>query len=202
VSVRVLAVLTAATLLTGCTSSGSPTTPVTTRDTTITHSSSADQDPIATGPTSVAAAPSCPFVDQNFVHYTIGMRLGRITILRSGGRTVGCRFYALQNSYLHDTEHLPGPRQPVLEITTQRYRFAVAARNAAIRLASSNRNAQQQPIGPITAVCFQTDFYPKDHGQDWACAANVDSTEVVVRSVDTTGTLSTATVTRVVLRNV
>lgn len=187
--------------LAACTSSGTPTT-YTTQTTTITHTSSADPNPIDTGPTRATSAESCPFVGKHYVHYTIGMRLGRVTVLRSGGRTVGCRFYALQNSYLHDSEHLPGPNQPVLQITTQRYHSAVAAHNAFVRLATAGRNALQVPLGGATGVCFQTDFYPKDAGTDWACAVNNGSTAVVVHSVDTTASFNTASVTRVVLRNV
>jgi hypothetical protein len=136
------------------------------------------------------------------VQNTIGMRLGRITVLRADGHVVGCRFYALQNSPLHNSEHLPGPNQPAVEIVTQRFRSATAAHNAFVTAAAHGRNAQQIDLGRSIGVCYQTDFYPRDHGIDWACARNVGSTAVTVRSVDTTGTFSVAAITRSVLRNV
>jgi hypothetical protein len=197
-----VAVLTAALLLAGCTSSGSPSPSGSTHTSTRTLSSGPNTAPISTGPTRAATASSCPFTTQDFVRNTMGMRLGRITVLRSGGRVVGCRFYALQNSPLHESEHLPGPNQPVVEITTQRFASARAARNAFVLLSRKGTNAQRVDLGRTVGVCFQAPFYPKDHGADWACAANVRSTEVVVRTVDTTGTFSPATVTKAVLRRV
>jgi hypothetical protein len=199
---RAAAAVIGATLLAGCVSSASPQpTTTTTRTSTVTRSSSPDSKPISTGPTHAAAAASCPFAAPDFVRDTIGMRLGRITVLRSGGRTVGCRFYALQNSPLHNSEHLPGPNQPAVEIVTQRFASATAAHNSFVLLASTGKNAQQIDLGRVVGVCFQTDFYPKDHGTDWACAASVGRTEIVVRTVDTTGTFSTAAVMRAVLRH-
>jgi hypothetical protein len=130
------------------------------------------------------------------------MRLARVTVLRSGGRVVGCRFYALQGSPLSASEHLPGPHQPALEITTRSHTSTVAARNAFVLLAQHGTNAQQAHVGATVGVCFQTTFDPKDHGADYACATNKRNVEVVVRSVDTTGTFSTLTVLRAVLRNV
>ena len=130
------------------------------------------------------------------------MRLGRITVLRSGGRTAGCRFYALQHSHLHVTEHLPGPHQPVVEIVTRSYPTPLAAHNAFVLLSRKGANAHQVDLGRTTGVCFQTNFYRKDHGQDWACAASVRRTEVVVHSVDITGTFNTVAVMNSVLRRV
>jgi hypothetical protein len=131
----------------------------------------------------------------------MGMRLGRIT--RLVGRDVsGCRFYALQGSYLHGEERLPGPHQPVLEIITRRYASPVEAHNEVALAARAGRNPQRVSLGRITGACYQTNFYPKDHGQDWACAANKQRIQVVVRSVDTTGTFNTETILRAVLRRV
>lgn len=199
---RVLAVLLAAWALAACTSSG----PVGTRASQGTSGSTStgrpDTGPIATGPTRAATAPSCPFVGQAFVRDTMGMRLGRIAVLRSGGRTVGCRFYALQNSPLHASEHLPGPKQPVVEIVTARYASAVAAHNAFVRRAAQGRQPTRTDLGRTVGLCFQTPFYPKDHGTDWACAVSVGRVEVLARSVDTTGAFSIAAVMRSVLRRV
>ena len=51
----------------------------------------------------------------------------------------------------------------------------------------------------MTGLCFQTAFYPKDHGTDYACTISRGSTQLLVRTVDTTGTLSTSAVTKAVL---
>lgn len=125
------------------------------------------------------------------------MRLARVTVLRNDVRTIGCRFYALQNSPLADSEHLPGPKQPAVEVVTQRFATAVAAHNAFVRRAEKGRNPQQRKLTPsTTAVCFQTDFYAKDHGQDWACGFSKATTSVVVRTVVTSPALNAFLVTR------
>jgi hypothetical protein len=132
----------------------------------------------------------------------MGMRLGLIAVLRSAGHVVGCRFYALQNSPLHTSEHLPGPHQPVVEIATARFRTALAAHNAFVQMGNAGKNVQRADLGRTTGICFQAPFYPKDRGNDWACAASVGRIEVVVRGVDTTGSFSTAELTKVVLQHV
>ncbi|MDT4913036.1 MAG: hypothetical protein QOC66_2164 [Pseudonocardiales bacterium] len=191
-------------LLTGCSGSdagrASSSPPLSTRTATVTQTRAPDIQPIATGPTTAAVAASCPFVGQSFVRDTIGMRLGRITALRSGGRTVGCRFYALQGSSLSASEHLPGPRQPAVEITTSRYASTTAAHNAFVRIAQRGTNLQPVQLGGgVTGVCFQTDFYPKDRGADWACATNQGGIAVLVRTVVTAPALNAKLVTERVL---
>jgi hypothetical protein len=121
-----------------------------------------------------------------------GMRLGRITVLRSGGKVVGCRYYPMSqpdaqcDASCLKGEHLPPATQPVVEITTQHYAIAAAAHNAAVQLAKKGSHPQQSPLGHgLTADCFETAFYPKDHGTDWACAVNVGTTELVVHTVVT-----------------
>jgi hypothetical protein len=157
----------------------------------------------AAAPTTAAAARACPFIGSALVRNAMGMRLGRLTVLRSGGRTVGCRFYAIQGSPLHDSEHLPGPRQPVVEIRTELFATAAAAHNAFVRAAQAGRNPVQTPLGGgRIGVCYQAPFYPKDRGRDWACGVSVGTTRVLVRTVDTTGAFSTAAVTKEVLRHV
>ena len=140
--------------------------------------------PVSTGPTISATARSCPWLDQQSAADQVGMRLARITVQRSGARIVGCRFYALQNSPLHQSEHLPGAHQPAIEITTTRYAAARAAHNAFVRVAQRGRNVQQATIGRgAIGLCFQTAFYSRDHGRDWACAVNLGSTLLEVRTV-------------------
>jgi hypothetical protein len=197
VNTRVLAVLAGVALLAGCTSSGSPggsSQPV-----APSGSSSGKHQP---GKVHEVHASSCPLASESSVRDTIGMRLGKITRLRGGGIVSGCRFYALQGSPLTASEHLPGPNQPVLEIIVHRYGTAFTAANVVTLTARSGHNPHRVSLGKTKGACFQTNFYPKDHGKDWACAASKKRIEVVVRSVDTTGTFSTATILRSVLNSV
>ncbi len=201
---RVITVLAAVGALAACSSSngGASSTPPSAVTSTVTVSPSAPATPTS-GPTTAVAAEFCPLATTSFIRDTMGMRLGRLTLLRSGGRAVGCRFYALQGGALHASEHLPGPTQPVVEIVTQRYGSAVAAHNAFVLLARAGRNPQQTPLGAgRVGVCYQTDFYARDRGQDWACGVSVGTVRVLVRTVDTTGTFSTAAVTKAVLAHV
>jgi hypothetical protein len=197
VNTRVLAVLAGIALLAGCSSSGSPNS--SSQPAAPSGSSSAHHHP---GKTRELKASSCPLASESSVRDTIGMRLGRITRLRGGGVVSGCRFYALQGSPLSASEHLPGPKQPVLEIVVHRYGTAFTAANVVTLTARSGRNPHRVNLGKTKGACFQTNFYPKDHGRDWACAASKKRIEVVVRSVDTTGTFSTATILRSVLKRV
>jgi hypothetical protein len=201
VTARVPALLIAiALLVAGCTSSGSPS-----------GSSRHPGQIVPTGRPSFQVvgpagirevrAHSCQFASATAVRNTMGMRLGRITRL-TGTRVSGCRFYALQGSYLHAKEHLPGPEQPVLEIVTHRYASAREAHNAVVLIARSGHNPQRESFGKIEGACFQTNYYPKDHGQDWACAANKRRIEVVIHSVDTTSTINTQSILRAVLHRV
>jgi len=192
---RVLAVLTVIALTAGC-SSSDPGFVVATPTGSGPHAG-----PGKLGPVHEVPAGSCPLARADFVRNTMGMRLGRLTRLHGAGVS-GCRFYALQNSPLHTSEHLPGAKQPVLEILVRRLPTAVEAHDAVVLLARTGANVHRVHLGHTTGACFQTHFYPKDRGKDWACAASVRRTVVVVHSVDTTGTFGTATVTRAVLRRV
>lgn len=192
-----------AALLAGCTSSTTPPpTPgssVITRTQTLTKSPSPTGAVVA-GPTTAVSAPACPFAGQTFVRDTIGMRLGRVTVLKSGGRVIGCRIYALQGSPFSASENLPGPNQPAVEVVVTSYSTAVAAHNAFVRAAQQGRNPQQNALGRgITGVCFQTDFYPRDKGQDWACGFSLGTRAVLVRTVVVSPALGAVLVTRRVL---
>lgn len=146
-------------------------------------------------------ANSCPFASADAVRNTIGMPLGRISRLRATALK-GCRFYAHQGSSRNASEHLPGPTQPVLEILVRHYGTTVTAHNVVVLTARRAHNAQRVNLGKARGACFQTNFYPNDHGKDWACAASKKRTEVVVHSVDTAGTFGTATILRAVLGRV
>lgn len=183
-------------LVAGCTAGGSgaaaPTiTTVTTH--TITRSPSvANVAPVSSGPTTAANAASCPLISEEAAHLKVGMRLDRIAVLRSGGAVVGCRFYPLGHPTAEcdqtcfDGERLPPPTQPAIEITTQRYPSALDAHNAFVLLAKKGTNIQQDEMAPgNTGLCFQTTFYPKDAGQDWACTYSVGTRLVLVKTTVT-----------------
>jgi hypothetical protein len=177
-------------LLVSCTSSGGTTTPApstTTRTVigtrTVTGTASRPA-PVSSGPTTTSAAARCPLLDTPQAAARVGMRLARITVQRSGGRIVGCRFYALQGSPLAHSEQLPGPKQPAIEIETTRYPSALAAHNAFVLAARKGTNPQQATIGlDNLGVCFQIAFYRPDHGRDWACAFSTGTRAVVIRTV-------------------
>ena len=184
---------------TACTSSSTnrpPTDSVTTSTRTLT--SSAASAPINTGPTTAATASSCPLIATQTVAGDVGMRLERVTVLRSGGKVVGCRIYALQNSPLHESEHLPPANQPVIEIRMTKYPSALAAHNAFVKVADAGSNPQQATIHGTTGVCFQTAFYSKDAGADWACAWSVGTTSVLLRTVVTSPALNAILVARAI----
>jgi hypothetical protein len=199
--------------LTACTSGGNdPTTAPSTvvRTSVITEtpdpsgSSAPIVPPISTGPTRSATASACPLLDQQAAANKVGMRLARITVLHSGGRLVGCRFFALQNSPLHQSEHLPGPHQPAVEIQTFRYPSARDAHNGFVRLSEKEGHNLEQAdiVGHTRGLCFQTHFYPKDQGTDWACAFSKGNVVGVVRTVVTSPALNAILVARAIAAKV
>jgi hypothetical protein len=183
-------------LLTGCTPSGSggdsPTpspstrTIVSTRTRTVTPPP--PSGPETSGPTTVHVAHSCPFIAEQSATNKSGMRLDKITVLKSGGKVVGCRFYGLQHPTLScdetclKGERLPGPHQPAIEIRTYRYPSKQAVHNALALSAKGGANVEQLPIAGSTGLCFQINFYPKDNGTDWACSFAKGTKLVVVRT--------------------
>ncbi|MGI8679250.1 MAG: hypothetical protein ACR2LX_11285 [Jatrophihabitans sp.] len=190
-------VVTAAALATvataGCTA---PTTTSSTKDSTTTitasASSSAPDAPTQRGPTTAATARSCPFLGKQSAADRVGLRLDAIKVLSSGGKVIGCRFYPLghPNAQCNETclqqEHLPPPSQAVIEIASAQYASATDAHAAAFSLGTAGTNPQQAQIAPgVTGVCFQTEFYPKDRDQDWACAFNKRAVLVLVHTATT-----------------
>jgi hypothetical protein len=189
--------------LCACTSSGDPAPTVTDTHTMVgtRTQSTGPIRPVPTGPTTAARAASCPLIPTQEAANRVGMRLERITVLDSGGKVVGCRFYALQNSPLHNSEHLPGPNQPAIAIDTTQYASSVAAHNAFVLDARRGKNPQQATFGRTTGVCFQIAFYKPDHGRDWACTFSHGATKIAVRTV-ATASLDAVSLTRAVARNV
>lgn len=172
-----------ASLLTGC--GGGTGTPMPAVTRTITHS--VDARPVNVGPTTSAAG-TCRLLGEQAVAGDVGMRLARVTVQRAGGKQVGCTFYALQNSPLATSEHLPGAHQPAVQVLLTRYTSSTAAHNAMVRTAEAGANPQQVGVGGgRIGLAYQIAFYRKDAGRDWACAFNVGSTLAEVKTV-TTGT--------------
>ncbi|MGN6606356.1 MAG: hypothetical protein ACTHMS_05015 [Jatrophihabitans sp.] len=186
-------VLGAALAMAGCTSSSAPPPPTTS---TITTTVAPHVTPVSTGPTTAATARRCPLIDEQTAADDLGMRLDRITVLRSGGAVVGCRIYALQGSPLSQSEKLPPGRQPALEVTITRYGSAKAAYNATVLVARRGTNPQQVRLQGTTGVCFQTAFYRADHGRDWACAVPHGVTMVLVRTVVTSPSFNAVQATK------
>jgi hypothetical protein len=166
--------------------------------------------PIKTGPTTAAIANACPFLDEQPAVNKVGMRLDKITVLRSGGKTVGCRFYGLQHPNAScdasclTKENLPGPHQPAIEIETYRYPSAKDAYNGFVSMSKKEgSNIQQDSIvGKSPGLCFETHFYPTDKGTDWACAFHKGATGVMVRTVVTKAALSVRNVARAIAARV
>jgi hypothetical protein len=179
--------------LAACTKGSPSAGPTKTIDSTITHSAT----PGPTGPVSTAkvvssVVGSCPYLAKQSAADQAGMRLDKITKLTQSGRTVGCRFYALEHpgdgcdASCLAAEHLPPGNQPAIEIVSTKYASSTAARNAFILLAEKGSNYQQEQIrAGLKGLCYQTNFWAHDNGKDWACAFSVGATMVVIRTVVT-----------------
>jgi hypothetical protein len=102
--------------------------------------------PVPMGATTVRAG-ACPFLRTSSAADAVGMRLGRTEVLVNRSRVTGCRFYAVQHSALHTTERLPGPRQPVIAITSTRYRSADGARARVVALATRTASTRRTGAG-------------------------------------------------------
>jgi hypothetical protein len=204
-------VLTASLVLGGCllfgACTGSPgkapsSTPLPTPTVTVTQTRPVPTTPVDDGPTTSADG-TCTLLPRRTVHNDVGMRLGRVTVQRAGGKQVGCTFYALQHPTAQCPasclagENLPGPHQPAVQLAISHYAGTTAARAAMVRLATAGTNPQQVDVGGgRVGLAYQIDFYRKDHGKDWACAFNLGSTLAVIKTVTTGTSVSVATVAR------
>jgi hypothetical protein len=200
----VAAVLTSGLVLAGCTSQSSPApaspTPVVTQTLTSPPPSVATT-PISTGPVT-AKSGSCPFISLSAAMNVIGQRLARSTELRSGGATIGCRFYAIQGSALHTSENLPGPNQPDIEITTARYASADAAHNAVVTTAEAGTEFAQVSITGTYAAIYRTRFDPTDGSRDWACVFSIGTRLVVIKTADDNESASVVGIAKLVARKI
>lgn len=189
-AIRCLAVATGLALTAGCTASASEPSGDHTITQTVTRIRTRPPSPPATGPIvagPTSAAPgACPFLDVATAASDVGVRMGRVEVLSSGGTSVGCRYYADQDPAYKASEHLPGPGQPVLSITSSRYRSATFAHNAMVRTAEAGTNARTEKLSAqVEGISFRTRFQPSDHGRDWAYAFRVGVTLVVVTTIQT-----------------
>lgn len=195
-----LAAAAAVLVLAGCSSDGSspPRTQASTATRTVIHTAAPPTGPVAAGPTSSAKG-TCPYITTQRVAHDLGMRLGRATVQRSGGEVIGCTFYPLAHptaqcpAACFEGENLPPASQPVLKLLITRYPDATAAHNAMVRTARAGSNIQQVTIGDSTGLAFQTDFYPRDKGKDWAVILTRGAKLVRVDTVVTSGSLSVVT---------
>lgn len=155
---------------------------VTTTTVSAKRPSNAPTGPVDAGPTTTTDA-VCPLLDTPSAAEDVGVRMGRVVVLESGGQPVGCRFYADQDPAFKTSEHLPGPNQPVLQIVSARYGDSTAAHNAMVRLAEAGTNAHQDNLGGgVEAISFQIRFDPADGSQDWAYTFRKGVTVVVVKT--------------------
>ena len=188
--IRRLAVAAGVAILAGCSasgpgSSGDRTIQSTTTQTLTRPPATPSTGPIAAGPTS-AAAGGCPFLDVTTAADDLGVRMGNTEVLSSGGHVVGCRFYATQDPAYRTSEHLPGPDQPVLQITSSRFGDVTSAHNSMVREAEAGANARGDNLSAsVEGIAFQTRFYPADGGRDWAYTFRAGTTVVTVTTVQT-----------------
>jgi hypothetical protein len=139
--------------------------------------------PTSGGPTTATEA-ACPFLDVATAASDVGVRMGRITVLSSGGGSIGCRFYADQDPGYVASEHLPGPNQPVLQIVSSHYGDETAAHNATVHIAEAGQNAYQANLSAtVEGISFQTRFDPADGDRDWAYTFRKGKIVVVVTTV-------------------
>jgi hypothetical protein len=179
-----VAVLGLAFVLAGCSASARPLPAVTSTTTTTLAPSAPATAAIDPGPTTTAAG-TCPYIAQPAVADALGIRLGTQSVQSAGGAPVGCKFFATTDPAFVASEHLPGPDQPVLQITSARYSSATAAHNAMVAIGTSTANAPGSAhsatiAGGIVGVAFQTTFDPSDGNQDWAFVFSTGATVVTV----------------------
>jgi hypothetical protein len=169
----------AAVLLAGCTATGGATS-VETIHTTTTETLTPSAPPTGAIPVGAVtqADGNCPLVDEATAASDEGVRMGRVVVLTAGGAPVGCDFFA--DPAWAVSEHLPGPNQPILAVTTTRYADATAAHNAMVSTANAGVDPHAATVKTLTGVSYQTTFDPADGAKDWAFVFSSGSTLVTV----------------------
>lgn len=187
-------------VLAGCGGGGSPapaSTSYSTIVTTVAPSSGAatPTGPVDTQSVTATNAASCALLPTASAADSIGMRLARVEVLTRGTTAAGCRFYALQGSALAQSEHLPGPNQPALEIVSTPYANETTARNAAVAIATAGTNQQVVTLtGGVAADLFQAAFDPTDGNTDWQLVFNKGATLVTIKTAITDSSLDAVNV--------
>jgi hypothetical protein len=184
--------------LTACGATSHDATPSTVLETvTETPSAASPSTPaaIATGPVSQGATTSatadCPLLAEAAAAGDMGQRLGRVTVQSAGGHVVGCQFFDVQGTALAASEHLSGPNQPALQISSARYASATLAHNAMVLAAEKGANAHQSGSG----LAYRTTFDPTDGvRQDWTYAFVSGTTLVTVHTNEFDSELDAETV--------
>ena len=118
----------------------------------------------------------CPYVDEQAAANKIGHAAGqdhRAAQRRQGGRLPVLRPAAPTPAASTCRRRAPARPEPTGGRDRDvRYPSAKAAHNAFV--ADSERPGHERAAGRASSasagLCFQTDFYPKDQGTDWACA--------------------------------
>ncbi len=170
----------AALALVGCTQSTPTKVTTVTRTSTVAVPSPTATGAISTGPVTSADG-TCPYLDSASAADALGIRLGRQAVLSAAGQPVGCQFFATTDPAFVASEHLPGPNQPVLQISSSRYADATSAHNAMVATGTAGGSAHSATVtGGITGVAYQTTFDPTDGAQDWAFVFATASTVVTV----------------------
>ena len=127
---------------------------------------------------------------------------------RQDGRLPVLRAAAPQCQLRRDLPRERASARPDINLRSRsrqhRYPSAKDAHNGFVRLSEKEgTNFQQDSIvGQAPGLCFETHFYAKDHGTDWACAFSKGTTAVVVRTVVVRAALNALLVARAVAARV
>lgn len=109
-----------------------------------------------------------------------GDRIYRTTIL-TRLQPVGCRFYFYAPPY-----------EAVADIVPTTFPSARAAHNAMVLTAQAGRRAQARPdfVAGVDGILYQTRFFGRDHGADWAFVFAKGPVMVVVHTQQTNSPLN------------
>jgi hypothetical protein len=172
--------------LVACTAAGNaaPTTQTVQVTTTVPAPSSAPASPsalptgaISAGPT-LSADGTCPLLSKDAAADALGQRLDRIAVQTVGGKVVGCQFFDIQGGSLATSEHLSGPNQPALQISSASYATTTLAHNAMVLASRVDPNAHTFNGG----IAFQNSFDPADGKSDWAYAFVKGTTLILIET--------------------
>ena len=181
--------------LAACTAGTPPAarTPLGTVVVTQTHTVPAVPKVVPTGPVDVGVVIQtdglCPYLTEATAVTNVGMRMARQSILSRAGKPIGCDFYA--DPAWAASEHLPGPNQPVLTISSSHYADSTSAYNAMVLISRAGTEAHQSdlPDGQV-GISYRTRFDPADGAQDWAYVFARQNIVVTVLTAQTAAELN------------